>query len=312
MRRSYTRAPRNHLTWYQVVLTLTGDLIVLLLFLFFALGRAALDVDVQARPQPPAAPVVSPVPPQAWPPTAQLSAIEQDLTTSPPEEDTRLSVAVQDEQGRMLVSVDDEEPYVLASVSKVYLMAAYLGQVEERGERLGEDDMDLLDPMIRYSDNDTATRVWNRIGGLDGVNDFLALHGLKPLTITEDDAWGTLQASPAEVTELLRLLEEGKLLDPEATQLAMRLLSRIWDEQAWGVTSGTSEATSTVYLKNGWYPDRDGWRVNTAGAVTTPQGTYFVAVFAYPTPTLEGGVELVESVAARINAAMAEAGSSDR
>jgi hypothetical protein len=239
-----------------------------------------------------------------WPPGARLLAIEKELTTNPPADDTALGVMVQDEDGQTLMTVEDDQPFVLASVAKVYLMAAYLDQVHERGERLGEDDLDLLDPMIRYSDNPSATAVWEEIGELDGLNSFLLSRDIAPLSMTEEGAWGTLIATPREVTNLLRLLAEGELVDPESTQLAMRLLSRIDEDQAWGVSSGTAEANTRVYLKNGWYPEEAGWRINTAGAVQTARGTYFLAVFAYPTPTMEDGVQLVEGVASRINAAM--------
>jgi beta-lactamase class A len=292
---------RGRITWYQVALTLTADLVVLLAFLFFALGSASLDI--RASPLPPAAPIVPTPPAPPWPPTARLLAIEEGIGATP-SEDVQLSIALQDADGRSLVSVGESQPYVLASVSKLYLMVAYLAQVEAAGERLGEDDLDLLDPMIRYSDNRTATRTWERIGKLDGINDFLASHNLRPLTLVEDDAWGTLEASPAEVAELVRLLAQGALLAPESTQLAMRLLSRIDDEQDWGISSGVSEDGTVVYLKNGWYPEEDGWRINSAGAVQTPKGTYYLAVFAYPTPTMEDGIDRIEDVASLINAAM--------
>lgn len=285
-----------------MALALTADLVVVFAFLFFALGSAALDSPARAAlPAPPAGIVV---PPDVWPPANQLIAIEEELTTKPPVDEVKLSVAVQDAQGRTLLAVDDSQPFVLASVAKLYLLAAYLSQVEAQEERLGEDDLDLLDPMIRYSDNRTATDVWEEIGELEGLNSFLVAHDFQPLTIAEKGAWGTLEASTAEVAALLQRLAAGSLLAPESTQVAMKLLSRIDEDQDWGVSSGVAEAGSTVYLKNGWYPEEDGWRINSAGAVQTPRGTYFIAIFAYPTPTMDAGVEMVESVASQLNSAM--------
>jgi beta-lactamase class A len=293
---------RTRPTWFQVVLALTADLVVLLAFLFFALGNAALDQPAgAARPAPPAAIVI---PPEVWPPANRLIAIEEALTTRPPVEEVNLSVAMKDEQGRTLVAVEDSQPFVLASVAKLYLMVAYLAQVDSLEQRLGEDDLDLLDPMIRYSDNRSATNVWEEIGELQGLNHFLLTHGFQPLTIAEEGAWGTLEASAGEVAALLQRLAAGRLLAPESTQLAMKLLSRIDENQAWGVSSGVPEGGATVYLKNGWYPEEDGWRINSAGAVQTPRGTYFIAVFAYPTPTMDAGVEIVERIASQLNSAM--------
>ena len=285
-----------------MVLALTADLVVVLAFLFFALGSAALDSPARAAlPAPPASIVV---PPEVWPPANRLIAIEEELTTRPPVEEVKLGVAMQDAQGRTLVAVEDSESFVLASVAKLYLLVAYLAQVEAQEERLGEDDLDLLDPMIRYSDNRSATNVWKEIGELQGLNRFLLSHDFQALSIVEEGAWGTLEASPAEVADLLQRLAGGSLLAPESTQVAMKLLSRIDEDQDWGVSSGVAEAGSTVYLKNGWYPEEDGWRINSAGAVETPRGTYFIAVFAYPTPTMDAGIEMVERVASQLNSAM--------
>ncbi len=293
---------RTRPTWFQVVLALTADLVIVLAFLFFALGNAALDSRARAaRPAPPSAIVA---PPEVWPPANRLIAIEEELTARPPVEEVQLGVAMKDAQGRTLVAVDDSQPFVLASVGKLYLLVAYLAQVDSLEERLGEDDLDLLDPMIRYSDNRSATNVWEEIGELQGLNRFLLTHGFQPLTIAEEGAWGTLEASAGEVAALLQRLVAGRLLTPESTQLAMKLLSRIDEDQAWGVSSGVPEAGSTVYLKNGWYPEEDGWRINSAGAVQTPRGAYFIAVFAYPTPTMDAGVEIVERIATQLNSAM--------
>jgi hypothetical protein len=284
-----------------VALVLTADLVVVLAFLFFTVGRAALDSPTRARPAPPAGIVV---PPEVWPPASRLNAIQQQLTTAGPLDEVMLGVSMQDEQGRALVAVEDSQPFVLASVAKLYLLVAYLAQVESREERLGEDDLDLLDPMIRYSDNRSAASVWEDIGELEGLNHFLLTHDFQALTMAEEGAWGTLEASPGEVTALLRRLAGGNLLAPESTQVAMKLLSRIDEEQAWGISYGVPQEGSTVYLKNGWYPEEGGWRINSAGAVHTPRGTYFIAIFAYPAPSMEAGVEVVERVASQLNSAM--------
>src|SRR5687768_12906581 len=88
---------RKRPTWFQVALALTADLVVVLAFLFFALGSAALDSPARAAlPAPPAAIVV---PPEVWPPANRLIAIEEELTTRPPVEEVKLGVAMQDAQG---------------------------------------------------------------------------------------------------------------------------------------------------------------------------------------------------------------------
>jgi hypothetical protein len=106
------------------------------------------------------------------------------------------------------------------------------------------------------------------------------------------------------VAELLRRLSSGRLLDPESTQLAMALLADIHEEQSWGVSAGADAPGARIFLKNGWYPEEDGWRVNSAGMVQGGTGGYVLVVFSYPDESLDEGIALVEEVAGQINAFM--------
>jgi hypothetical protein len=61
-----------------------------------------------------------------------------------------------------------------------------------------------------------------------------------------------------------------------------------------------------VFLKNGWYPEEEGWRVNSAGLVETAADRYVLVVLVYPASGMEEGVRLIESIAGRVNRFMAE------
>jgi hypothetical protein len=93
------------------------------------------------------------------------------------------------------------------------------------------------------------------------------------------------------------------------TQLAGILLSKIVEEQSWGITAGVEQADrgAAVQFKNGWYPDDDGyWRVNTAGIVLPANGTqpYVVVVFGQGFDSWQGGIDTVNSIAALLNKVM--------
>jgi beta-lactamase class A len=74
-----------------------------------------------------------------------------------------VSFAVVDEKGK-LHAHHGRRVHHSASVVKVMLMVAYLREPDVRGRALGKGDKDLLRPMIRHSDNDAATAIYNRVG----------------------------------------------------------------------------------------------------------------------------------------------------
>jgi hypothetical protein len=58
-------------------------------------------------------------------------------------------------------------------------------------------------------------------------------------------------------------------------------------------------------LKNGWYPEAEGWRLNSAGIIVSPGAQYVLTILTDSSPTMESGIELIERLATRINAYMA-------
>jgi hypothetical protein len=280
-----------------------GDLVIVAAFLAVALGNASTFGE-QASGQNLAPAAAIPAPIISWPPLARLDALQVELATALPESETAMGVVALGKDGNEILGFNADQPFVLASVAKVYLLAAYLDGVRSAERKPDDEDLALLDPMIRYSDNDSATDVFKDVGKEEGLNAFLASRGLAPLATVDKGSWGSLEASPAEVAGFFRMLASGSLLDAESTQVAMNLLSRIDKDQAWGVSAGASAPGTKVYLKNGWYPDEDGWRINTVGDIDGPRGEYFLAVFAYPTETMSQGVNLVEEIASTVNAIM--------
>jgi hypothetical protein len=236
---------------------------------------------------------------------AGLARAQNDLEAALAENEGNGGMALLDEQGNLALDVGGSKPFVLASVGKIYVLVAYLDTLTREGLGPAEADMELLQAMIRWSDNDSATSLWKRIGSDQGLADFLARKGLPSVRAREAGSWGTLNASAEQVAGLIWRLEEGRLLEPASTQMALSLLSDITDDQAWGISAGVQEPGSLAVLKNGWYPEDDGWRVNSAGAVHTAEHDYVLVILTDSQPSFEDGVDLVETMARRVNAVMA-------
>jgi beta-lactamase class A len=220
--------------------------------------------------------------------------------------ESRVGVALISSDQGLVLGRQPDSPFVLASVAKVYILSAYLDQLAREERKITESDMELAQAMIEFSDNHSASVLWKRIGGAAGLAAFLQSHGMEPLwPAGEENEWGTLEASPRQVATLLWELTLGRLLDPESTQIVFALLSHVTEDQRWGVSAGVTARGSSVYVKNGWYPEEDGWRLNSAGVVKTPATDYVLVVLSDTVESMDSGINVIEQVAGLINDYMA-------
>ncbi len=219
----------------------------------------------------------------------------------------RISVSVLSEQG-FVFGRDAGSPFVLASVVKIYLLAGYLDFLAQQPREPDALESFMLEAMIGWSDNDAAEYIWQLLGRTEAMQLYLESRGLSGLLAADDDSWGGSSASTADLALFLSQLASGLLLDEGRTNYAMSLLSSVEVSQRWGVTSGLQEVDpeAAVFLKNGWYPEFEGWRVNSAGLIvpTTGAAPYVIVVFGDGFADFDDGVEVIESIARLANGLM--------
>lgn len=197
----------------------------------------------------------------------------------------------------------------LASVAKLLIMLTLLDQTMTPPRDLSDNERVLLNAMITASDNDAADELWDEIGGGAGVRSFLSRADIMGVTLSPDDDWGDTAASGETFAVLLARLVTGDLLDPPRRTLALDLMSHVIPDQHWGVTALAGDLVSgdvTVGIKNGWYPDDDGWRVTSAGVVVPGAGgqPYTIAVFTGGQPDLDSGIAIIEAISRVIATAL--------
>jgi hypothetical protein len=221
-----------------------------------------------------------------------------------------VGVALYSPSAGMIFGREDSHPFPLASLGKVQIMLTYMDLARRQKIPLTADEVRLLEDMITVSDNDAAEELWYRMGGGEAMRAYLAAHGLATDTVNPDALWGDDRGDTArEQAKLFALLWAGQLLGPEDTDRAISLLARVQPYQKWGISAGLdwkSTARPQVYLKNGWYPGVEGWRVNSAGLIK-PAGAaepYVLVILADSQPTFEYGLETVETVAKLVNGFM--------
>lgn len=133
-----------------------------------------------------------------------------------------------------------------ASVMKVMFLAAYLRHPSVRDRPLRDSDRDLLRPMIVRSDNVTASRIADFVGP-KRMNRLAARAGMRDFSYTRP--WGMSRTSARDQAWFLFRLR--RYIPNRHEAYALKLLSRITDEQRWGVGQVDTPGWSK-HFKGGW------------------------------------------------------------
>ncbi|MBI2862173.1 MAG: hypothetical protein HYX89_05075 [Chloroflexi bacterium] len=209
-----------------------------------------------------------------------------------------------------IYAANPDEQLEMASVVKVLILLEVLDQAAQEHRYVDEAELHLLWPMITESDNDSATKLWNQVGGGPAINNYLRRIGVSGIAPYNGPYWGTSIASARSISLVFAKLAFGDILDEPSRKLALTLLQRVIPSQRWGVSSaaeGQASHRDAVGLKDGWYPDDAGWRVNSAGFIVPSSGdepSYTIAVMTNRQPTWNYGKATIGEVASRIHAAL--------
>ena len=195
---------------------------------------------VVAAIAPPAAPAaISPEEARQWHP--DLDAAKRYANSR----STDVSFAIYDMRDR-LSAHEGSRSYIMASTFKVMLLAAYLRQDSVSDRALTERERDLLVPMIRQSDNASATQVRNMLGRgpIESLASAAGMSGFQ-----WNDIWGYCRAEPRDGARLMRRLRG--LLPERHRGFALRQLENIIPRQRWGVAHVQPDGWKLGF-KGGW------------------------------------------------------------
>jgi hypothetical protein len=133
-----------------------------------------------------------------------------------------------------------------ASLVKVMLMVAYLRKPEVRAAGLDAAQRAVLEPMIRRSDNATASRLRSRLTA-GALGRLARAAGLR--RFAEHPVWGLSACTPSDQTRLWLGLPE--LLPDRHREYAMGLTETIVPEQRWGIAPVRPRDWRLAF-KGGW------------------------------------------------------------
>jgi hypothetical protein len=181
-----------------------------------------------------------------------------------------------------------------ASVVKVMLMTAYLRRGSVHDRRLHGSDRALLEPMIRRSDNTSATIIRDIVG-----NDALArlARAAKMRDFSTHVVWGLTGISAFDQARFMRRLQ--RYIPHRHRAYAFRLLRTVVSYQRWGIPPARLRGWR-LYFKGGWIPSSGGWRVNQVAQLRRGNHRLGVAVLTDGNPSLPYGAQTITGVVRRL------------
>jgi hypothetical protein len=180
-----------------------------------------------------------------------------------------------------------------ASVLKVMLLVAYLRRPEVRERALRPADRALLRPMVRWSDNVTATRVRAIVGdaGLARLARRARMRRFRPTPV-----WGLSSVDAADQSRFLLKVE--RLVPRRHRRYAMRLLGSVVASQRWGIAR-VQPAGWALYFKGGW-GSGSGAVDHQVALLRRGRRRLSVAIMTTSSPSHEYGKRTLEGVARRL------------
>jgi Beta-lactamase enzyme family len=203
------------------------------------------------------------------------------------------SFAVIDERGRVH-GYQRGVQYSSASLVKAMILVAYLRRKEVRRRALRPAERHLLGPMIRLSDNDAASAIYERVG-TDGLTRLAHRAGMRRFAASP--VWGGCQLTARDQARFFVRLR--RLLPDRHRKYGLGLLRSIDPSQRWGMPPSIPGGWG-IYFKGGWFPGDDGWRVHQAALLRKGNRRLAIAVLTQGSPSLEYGAATIAGVTSRL------------
>ena len=185
---------------------------------------------------------------------------------------------------------------VTASIVKVQIMAGVMMKAQDEGRELTEWEESKIVPMIRASDNDATTELFNHIGGRSGLQSVGDELGMTQTTADSGGRWGLTVTTAQDQTKLMEhFARTSDVLTQEHRIYGVRQMRQVNADQNWGVSAGPP--SGAVALKNGWLPRTDGWHVNSIGWQNHGSADYTIGVLTHDDPgAMDTQVTTIEGV----------------
>lgn len=204
-----------------------------------------------------------------------------------------ISFAVMGPAGRIYGYRRESTAYS-ASVIKVMFMAAYLRHPSVRDRKLHDSDRQLLGPMIKRSDNASASRVAGFVGP-DQINRLAADARMQDFSYVVDP-WGESVISSRDQVRFMFNLD--RYIPERHEDYARYLLSHIVKSQRWGIAR-LNRPNWRLFFKGGW-GSGTGWADHQIAFLERGGKRIAVAILIMYSPSHEYGKETLKGIADRL------------
>jgi len=189
--------------------------------------------------------------------------------------------------------------FITASIVKVDILCTLLYQSQRSGRALTPQERDLATTMIEDSDNDSASSLYDDVGGAAGVDEANRVFGLLATTAGDGPYWGLTATTVADQIQLLRVVStRPSVLTVASQDYVQRLMEQVEASEQWGVPV-TADHGTRFMVKNGWLPDPDTglWEINSIGLVVHHHQRMLIAVLSDDNGSMDAGISEVERMA---------------
>lgn len=213
-----------------------------------------------------------------------------------------VAAAVIDTDTGAFFSFQGTRQFPMYSIAKVPIMLAVLDRAVRENRRAELWEQNLIESMIQVSDNGAASQLLESVGGAPAVNRYLRRIGINNTTFNSE-AWGESTTTAQDMARLMTKLGTCSILIPRLCRYALQTMQHVIPSQRWGV-SAAAPSSASVSLKNGWYPQNNGWAINSIGLITSPHKQIAIAVLTKSDPSQAYGQTTTERVSAEIGNAI--------
>lgn len=203
--------------------------------------------------------------------------------------DGEVAFAVAGERGGVS-GLDADRTFSSASLTKAMMLVAFLRRRAEptESERVS------LGYMIRLSDNESADRIYARVGD-EGLIGLARVVGMTRFTVSGD--WANATVTAADQARFFLLAD--RLVPARERAFARRLLETVSAEQTWGVPTAARPRWRT-FFKGGWRPEDAGELVHQAALLERGARRVAVAVMTSGDRDMAYGEKTIEGVTRRL------------
>ena len=219
-----------------------------------------------------------------------------------------LAPLIGEDGGHFAVAVDDlttgsqaafsgTEEFVTASIVKVDILVTLLYQAQEASQAITAGEQELAATMIENSDNDSASDLYNDVGGATAIDDTNRVCGLSETAVGTGGYWGLTTTTVDDQLRLLRVVfTSPSPLSAASQDYIKTLMGSVEADQQWGVPVAADPATLFM-VKNGWLPNPTLWEINSIGEIVHDGQRMLMAVLSDDNASEDSGISFVEAVA---------------